>query len=179
MMSGGYGRDDAAKPLETKAVPEQAPATAMQFTQEWKRCCATPEKKYQYLSLVALEPEAWATLFKGGVDAELLTDMFSTYQTQWQQPAAAAMPQPLPVLAALTGLSRTPRFGLTLELLTPAEVEVLKALCGDLHPVAAAAAAGGGCAALLPEFAACFERFLPEAGRGGGGGGEPDMSMYE
>ena len=45
-------RRGKAKAALRRGVPEQAPRTGMEFLRDWRRCCATPEQKRAYLSVV-------------------------------------------------------------------------------------------------------------------------------
>lgn len=164
-ISAGSRKSEGS--LAIKPLPKKAPETAMQFTQEWARCCASDEDRLAYLQLMPPSADNWAAVFTVGIDTALLTHAVRIFEGAWPMGGAPA-DVCRQSLSALVGLGRTPRFDLALDLLSPAEVELFTKLCGA---IAAEADASGDDQAVFAELKERYARFLPAEA--------PDMSAFE
>ncbi|XP_029491413.1 coiled-coil domain-containing protein 103 [Oncorhynchus nerka] len=102
-------------------LSEFQPRTASEFSRDWRRFGSeNPEDKYSLL--LSLGGEGLRNIFRAEVGFGLLGE-FLVFLSSGLQPGDEAM-----VIGILEGLSKTPRFGLNVCLLSRAEREA----CGDL-----------------------------------------------
>eukprot|EP01052_Picozoa_sp_SAG31_P066690 SAG31_NODE_25482_length_460_cov_1.094183_1_plen_96_part_00 len=94
-------------------------------------------------------------------------EVFATLQFNLQPPEDHVHT----AMALMVGLARTPRFRLSLDLLSAAEIEKVRSLC---ETVRAASLTAQDCADLVGEFNDAYATLLPKNETP-----PPDMSMYE
>lgn len=104
------------------------------FEQMWRRD-KTPAARFRLLEHMPAVPAEWSALFPAGLDPSVLADLVTLYAGTWA-PAegggtteAAPSFRPSHAAASLVGLSTTPRFALSLQLLSKKELEALSGVC--------------------------------------------------
>lgn len=151
----GSGGDDGW--AGGKQLADKPPENAMAFTREWRRCCDTAERRSRYLSIMPGETEWWANCFKTAIDVTILAQIVTSWEGAVGQDGAAALVGQA-AACCLVGLGRTERYELTLDLLSPQEVEVLRSLCSQL---AVALGEAGDDATLLAELReGCYQKYF-------------------
>lgn len=138
----------AAVSAALSASPVPLPANVHEFTRDWARACATPAAKYAYVA--AVPPKRLRRIFGGELDSAILSAVGACFADVLRDlcagVAVAGCDTPpagvaARMLAVLNVFASVDRFGLTLGLLTPSDVTVLRAVFDGLHALCADAAA--------------------------------------
>ena len=154
-------RRGKAKAALRRGVPEQAPRTGMEFLRDWRRCCATPEQKRAYLSVVG--PSTFEQLFRADLDAHVLAQVLSALHGA---PAEADSAAAMPLEAWLLAISRTGRFDLNMAFLDNDERAQATELLQRCVDGAKGVGGGGGVDTELQQAYANYDAAPAEIPRG-------------
>lgn len=128
-VGGASGDGHAVGWAGGKQLADEPPENAMAFTREWRRCCDTAERRSRYLSIMPAEVEWWAGCFRTAIDVTILAQIITSWECAVAvEDAAAAAAAVRTAACCLIGLGQTERYELTLDLLSPQEVETLRRL---------------------------------------------------
>ncbi|NXX85481.1 CC103 protein, partial [Urocolius indicus] len=134
----------AASTLELPQELDQLPRTSAEFYRDWRRCLKSGKEKYQLL--LELGGKGLGRIFRAELGFGLLGEFLTVLAENVCEEDRDA------VLQILQSLAGTPRFGLSVMLLSPQERSSSRALLGKLRSMS-----GGSWASSRPGSAAGHE----------------------